>query len=116
MPSLLLSEVVSVVRNTWGQDADDARSITAQTVTFNVPAAVQPGTPVREAGTGEDSLSRVTQYVPYTVDFQSDPGLQADDEILWTDPLSGVTHTIIVEGSRNLGQTSGFQVEGIERL
>lgn len=112
--SVLLTDSVTVQRNTWGSDGDGGRVITSFTQTSNVPAAVQPGDPERELGGG---LSRVTMRIPYTIDFQSDVNLRADDEIIWDDPDTGRSHTIDVLTYVNLGSGSQtYQATGVERI
>jgi hypothetical protein len=112
---------VSHTYQTWGQDLDGGRIVTATVTRQGYDCAVQPGEPQTEVQIlPETGDRRVTFITPFKVLYPENPHLNVHDLILWTeedsDQTNPPTHTIVVLGARNAaGLGSVWEVVGEER-
>lgn len=105
------NQAVTLYRYTWSTDADGG-SIRTATDRELASCSVEPAEPELEV----DETGRWTTHAAWTFRFNDDPRLKPLDAIQWTDPFSGVTHTVVVAGGRPVrGLGATYEVRGVER-
>lgn len=78
----------------------------------DVPCSVQPAEPERII---DGKASRLGQKTSYHVMFANDPGLVADDKLVWVD-AAGTSHNLYVQGCADqAGRGAAFVVRCEER-
>lgn len=111
--------LVTLLQHTWSKDADGGRVIASTVTTKNTFCSVEPGTPT----TGVDETGRWTTENHFTLRFSSDPGLDAHDEVTWTESSLSETgaplrvHNLVVLGTANkMGRGATWEVPCVERI
>lgn len=117
--SRMRQTLVTLLQHAWSKDVDGGRVIASTATTTDVNCSVESGTPT----TGVDETGRWTTENHFTLRFSFDPGLDAHDEVTWTEPTSSVTgtplrvHNLVVLGTANkMGRGATWEVSCTERI
>lgn len=108
---LCRSQLVTLLLYTWTTDADGGPVVSATVTVPNVVCSVQPDTPelVR------DETGRLSSVSAYRFRFSADPLTKPRDQIVWSNPFSGRTHTLTVTPAADQsGRGATFEVRGVE--
>lgn len=105
--------LVTLLKHTWGKDADGGRTVLSTTTVENVFCSVEPGT----QDTRVDETGRWVTENNYILRFSTDPGLSTHDEMTWLEVNSSRVHHLVVLGTSNkMGRSATFEVNAIERI
>jgi hypothetical protein len=111
----VLQNTVTAYRYLGGQTTDaglKSNSYGTTPIASGVACSVQPDDPERMY----DDAGRIVREIrTYSIMFGSNPGLQANDKVTWTDTL-GVSHDLFVLGTADqAGRGAAFVVSCEER-